>query len=178
MILAATGHRPDRILARGKNAYDEVVARALVDFALVCLERERPIAVLSGMAQGWDQAVAQACVECGIPFVAAVPFEGQDAKWPEKARRTYRWLLGQAAAVEVCSPGGYAPHKMHVRNQYMVDEAESVLALWNGNADGGTASAVRYAEQQGKPVVNVWAEWTRFAAWGPMSVWTGRDHKP
>ena len=46
------------------------------------LERARPDAVISGMALGWDQAVARATADLGIPWVAAITFEGQESKWP------------------------------------------------------------------------------------------------
>ncbi len=40
---------------------------------------------------------------------------------------------------------------MQVRNEYMVDRADLVLALWNGTP-GGTGNCVRYARTRGVPV--------------------------
>lgn len=144
MILAASGHQPDKILAGGKNAYDPQVARALVDFALTRLERMRPDVVITALGLGWEQAIGQACAECGIPFVASVR-SGKDAKWGDKSSRTYRWLLGQSV------------RRVDGGTREAVDAADQVLALW-----AKPTPPVLYAEQQGKPTTNVWADWQRW----------------
>ena len=40
---------------------------------------------------------------------------------------------------------------MHKRNRYMVDQADYIIAVWNGKPSG-TGKTVQYAQQQGKPV--------------------------
>jgi uncharacterized phage-like protein YoqJ len=44
---------------------------------------------------------------------------------------------------------------MQVRNEYMVDHADVVIAIWNGNQHGGTFNAVSYARQKHKPVIRI-----------------------
>jgi uncharacterized phage-like protein YoqJ len=56
-----------------------------------------------------------------------------------------------------------AAAKMQVRNEWMVDSSDGVVALWNGTA-GGTANCVRYAEKVGRPIDNLWPTWERFYA--------------
>jgi hypothetical protein len=34
------------------------------------------------MARGWDLALAKAAVELGLPLFAAIPFVGQESRWP------------------------------------------------------------------------------------------------
>jgi len=111
------------------------------------------------MALGWDQALAQAAVDMKIPFDAAVPFVGQESRWPAESAKRYRSLLSQARNVTVVCDGGYAAWKLQRRNIWMVDHCDAVLALWNGS-DGGTANCVRYADGK-RPVINVWNEWAR-----------------
>ena len=65
--------------------------------------------------------------------------------------------MNPAEVVFVSEPG-YAAWKMQVRNKWMVDNSDLVLALWNGT-DGGTANCVRYAEKVGKPITNLWERW-------------------
>lgn len=55
MILAVTGHRPNKLGGYSKQAY-----RKLVKIAEVNLKKLNPDKVISGMALGWDQALAQA----------------------------------------------------------------------------------------------------------------------
>lgn len=155
MIFAATGHRPDKL-----GGYGPEVSARLTRFAEAYLDLFfRPSSVITGMALGWDTAWAQAAARLRIPFIAAVPFEGQECRWPLGSQQLYRALLEKAKEVVVVSPGGYDPAKMQIRNQWMVDHADLVVALWNGSS-GGTANCVRYAESQGKPIDNVWSAWS------------------
>lgn len=116
------------------------------------------------MALGWDQALAEACVLEGYPFDAYVPFLGQESVWPKESQDRYKWLMSRADLIVYTGPPGYAAWKMHARNAAMVDAAAGVLALWNGDGKGGTASCVEYANSKGKPVVNVWDKWVSFGA--------------
>lgn len=109
------------------------------------------------MAQGWDQAIAASCIYLDIPFVAAVPFEGQELLWPEAARAQYRSLPEKASVIEVISEGGFSVAKMQVRNKWIVDHSDKMLALWNGSV-GGTCNCVAYAKPR-IPVMNCWTGW-------------------
>lgn len=153
MILAATGHRPDKLGGYGDDVFD-----ALTWQATIILSEMKPKSTISGMALGWDQAFAQASANLGIPFLAAVPFVGQESKWPPASQAKYAALIAKAASVHVVSPGGYAAWKMQVRNCWMVDNCDHVLALWDGSA-GGTSNCVKYAEKVGRPITNIWTRW-------------------
>lgn len=146
MILTCTGHRAPL------GSYDR---EPLIPIARDALIRLKPDVVLSGMALGWDQAVATAALDLGITVHAYVPFHGQADKWPKRACEDYSMLLQKCAKIIVVSPGGYAPEKMQIRNEAMVDACDRVLALWDGSA-GGTGNCVRYAEKRKKPIENVW----------------------
>lgn len=152
MILAATGHRPNKL-----GGHDTKTRRALGAFAIERLHWARPEKVIVGMALGWDQAMASACVALGIPFIAAVPFPGQADQWPEAARHRWQSLLLQAEHVEYVEQT-YGRETMQNRNRWMVDRCDEVLALWDGTM-GGTYNCIRYAEKVGKPVTNTWWRW-------------------
>lgn len=155
LTVAATGHRPDKLGGYGGDVHER-----LVRFAAVQLASLSPDTVLSGMALGWDQAIAEAALQHEIRLVCAVPFEGQEERWPEKSQRRYRDLLAKAAVVEILSGRPYAAFKMQDRNEWMVNRCDTVLALWNGS-DGGTANCLRYARSLGRPIVNAWPAWER-----------------
>lgn len=113
-----------------------------------------------GMALGWDMACAQACLELGIPYVAYLPFKGQELRWPTHERMRYKMLVEAAQRVVVVSP---IAHKLAYaeRNKAMVDHCETVWALWDGSA-GGTSHCVHYALDRGVPV---WNHWDSFLSW-------------
>ncbi len=150
MILAGTGHRPDKL-----GGYDIQPTMRVIDFATRMMTREDPSQIITGMAIGWDMALAQAAINLNIPYHAYVPFEGQELKWPMSTRLYYKVLLNKAEHVKICSTGGYSKASMQLRNQQMVDDCDVVAALWNGSP-GGTQNCLSYAIMVGKPYVNYW----------------------
>jgi len=153
MILAATGHRPDKL-----GGYSPDVSSMLRRLAASCIGELRPDQVISGMALGWDIAVAEAALLAGVPLTAAVPCRDQDVRWPPEARERYRRILARASRVHVVSPGAYSPAKMQRRNVWMVDRCDLLLALWDGSR-GGTANCLAYADLRGRPYRNAWGLW-------------------
>lgn len=154
MILAGTGHRPDKLGGYGRD-----IAQRLVKVAGEYLEELKPDTIISGMALGWDMALAAAAMKQDIEWWAYVPFRGQEKMWPEQSRKIYYELLGRAHAVHIICEGGYHPSKMQIRNERMVDHAAHILALWNGDAQGGTWNCVNYARIMKKPIINAWEKW-------------------
>lgn len=164
MIIAGTGHRPDKLGGYGLEVYNSLVGLAR-DW-LLFLDEDPSVhvqAVISGMALGWDQALADAAIAAGIGLHAYIPFKGQESKWPLESRNNFNRIIGQATKVVECSEPGYAAWKMQHRNKRMVDDCDAVLALWNGS-EGGTANCVAYAEKHRKPIINLWEQFeTRYA---------------
>lgn len=157
MILAATGHRPDKL-----GGYSSDVENRLRLLAHRYLAKTKPSFVISGMALGWDQAVAGASLLAGIPYVAAIPFEGQERKWPARSQEVYRELLIQAARIHVVTSSGWSRDAFQRRNEWMVDHCDHLVALWNGSS-GGTGNCLVYAKYRNKPWDNLWDEWQYFS---------------
>jgi uncharacterized phage-like protein YoqJ len=153
MILSATGHRPDKL-----GGYSDAVAWNLRVLARNHMMIVKPRHVISGMALGWDQAWAEAALDLSIPFIAAVPFPGQQSRWPADSQRRYEKLL-EAAAKVVTIAETYSAYAMQKRNEWMVDNSDLVVALWDGSS-GGTGNCMAYALRKAKPTVNLWPIWS------------------
>ena len=149
MILGITGHRPHKIGAEETPLRNWV--RAEIYGALLHL---RPTKAISGMAVGIDQDFAVMCTRLDIPFVAAVPFEGQERRWPPSAQVHYRGLLSRATDVVYVSDPGYAHWKMDVRNAWIVDHCTHLLAVFDGTP-GGTANTFNYATRVGREISRI-----------------------
>lgn len=119
------------------------------------LRELKPFMVLTGMALGFDQWVAEICIEEEIPFCACIPFEGQEKKWPKRSQERYHELLAKARVQVVVSEGGYHPGKLHARNHFMVDNSDVLIAAWNGDTEGGTFRCVEYANKVGREVIRL-----------------------
>jgi uncharacterized phage-like protein YoqJ len=142
MIAAATGHRPDKVGGYDYYSPQRVWIREQLKRALIDLKADKTI---SGMALGIDQDFAQVSIELAIPFIAALPFIGQEEQWPKSSQDYYWWLMERADEVKVVSLGGYAAYKMQVRNKWMVDNGNVLIAVWDGS-DGGTGNCMKYAK--------------------------------
>ena len=152
MILSATGHRPNKL--GGYSAYALDKLRAI---AYKKIEELKPEKVISGMALGWDTAVAIAALQLGIPLIAAVPFRGQECKWYPESVRMYNNILKKAESIVYVSEGTYAAWKMQTRNEYMVNNSDVILAMYDGSS-GGTRNCIEYAKKQNKQIINLYSE--------------------
>jgi uncharacterized phage-like protein YoqJ len=160
IVLAGTGHRTKRL----GLSYSKEDREALTNFVLEGLLRfvdlhGRPSRVLSGFAQGFDQALAAAALSLDIPVVPYIPFVGQAGVWPAEARRYYTFLLKRCEAPVVVSPGGFSARKMLLRDEALVRAATHLLSLYDGSPSGGTAHTVRFARDLGVPLFNLWDSW-------------------
>ena len=167
MIYGFTGHRPPKLGGYGKEAQQK-----LYNFAHHTIRKHLDICLdktIVGMAQGWDMSVAQACFILNVPYIAAVPYPRQEARWPDPdTRKLYRDLLDTAERVVYVSQGEEpmttrrASTLLQFRNQYIVDHSDKLIALWDGDKFGGTWNCVKYAGFKKKEVVNVWKYWEAF----------------
>ena len=163
MIIAGTGHRPEKLVPQDKRkiAYSNEVRTRLKELAIASLQKIKVSAVISGVALGWDTGLALAAIELDIPLIAAVPFDGQESKWRDTDVLMYRYILAAADRVEIISEGGYSAKKMQIRNQWMADEANTILALWDGS-EGGTGNCIKYAKPRVE-INNLWDSWVKYS---------------
>jgi len=173
MILAITGHRPSRSTF---PATDRALWH-LENLARKHLKLIEPDRVLIGMALGWDTACGLVCQQLGIPFVAVLPFVGQENRWEAYDQIRFRNLLRNADEILCLHSVPVVSHVeaaklYHQRNRYLVDHADRVLALLNPKVQtGGTYATVSYAIAKNLPVTNTWAEMLLHPVRGPA-------HKP
>lgn len=159
MNVVVTGNRPNKLGFLGWSGYDaenplRVAIRAEMHRHLVSL---CALKAWSGMALGIDQDFARVCIELGILFTAAIPFDGQESQWPEESQTLYRSLIAQAGEIVYVCPPGYAHWKMQARNVWQVDEVGPdgvVLAVWDGSP-GGTANCVKYAKSRNRRIITI-----------------------
>lgn len=142
MIVAFTGHRPDKL--GGYKLPNDTYIKVCRDIDKA-LRELKPDKVITGMALGVDQWAAMIAYKLKIPFIAAIPFENQESNWPEKSQRAYRLLRKLAIEEVIVSPGSYSIDKMQTRNVWMVDNCNKLIAVWDGSK-GGTSNCVKYAE--------------------------------
>lgn len=151
-----TGYRPQKM----PFGYDEsdprcVAFKAELRKTLEELIGERYVYFLSGGSLGMDMFAAEAILELqkDYPWISleiVTPFDAQAARWPPEYRERHDRLLKQADAVTpICHE--YTRSCMFRRNRYLVDEADLLLAAFDGKP-GGTAMTVDYANRTRVPI--------------------------
>ena len=149
MIIAVTGHRPNKLGGYDNEDAQRAIRRHMRDFLRTVPQEE--LTLTSGGALGVDQLWMQVGLHLHLPVIAALPFEGYDAKWPVASRQEYKRLLDRCQLVKyVCEPG-YAASKLQRRNEWMVDNCDALVAYWNGTP-GGTKNCIDYAVKHKKTI--------------------------
>jgi hypothetical protein len=111
------------------------------------------------LAQGADDAFAEACRTKGLPYEAVIPCAGYEAVFSSEAARRRLRELRQAAIRETVLPFHEPSDEAFLAGGLVVVErSDLVVALWDGlpaKGLGGTADIVAYARDRGIPEV-VW----------------------
>lgn len=151
MKLAITGHRPHALGGYEWNDPKNIDIRtAMLDM----FKKLKPNLIITGMALGVDQYAAY-LAECReIPFDAYIPCKDQDRLWRDIDKRRYQHFLNKARQVIYISNEPYDKTKtqMKDRNKRMIEDGDTVLAVWNGKRNGGTYHAVSYARRINRPL--------------------------
>jgi uncharacterized phage-like protein YoqJ len=150
MIISCTGHRPNK-LPYGYD-YPSLFSQWLQDKFISIFKDKKPKKIISGMALGVDTIFAITAIEQNIPLLAAIPFLGQEKIWPKKSQIVYNNLLSKAKEKIIVSDGAYSAQKMQIRNEWMVDNSDILVAVFNGSK-GGTANCYSYAFSKKKEII-------------------------
>lgn len=136
-------------------------ADAALAAALVELYAEGFRVFVSGMALGFDLAAAEAVLalrdSCpDVQLVCAVPFEGQERRYPTAEQERYRRVRAQADRSDIVCEA-YSPDCYARRNDLLV-ECAAVLVAWYDGSAGGTRYTVRRAKRHGLRIVGLYEE--------------------
>lgn len=145
-VAAVTGHRPGSL--DGDHTCSSRLWQHIRTTLANAIDQHHIHHLLIGMAIGVDQTAAQVAIDRNINWTACVPFADQPSRWPQPAQQQWWQLLQQADQVIVVSNTGYTPAVMHIRNHWMVDHADMLLAVWDQRNQGGTTSCVQYAQRR------------------------------
>ena len=114
-----------------------------------------------GMAEGFDIAAGEMVVELmhsdsDIILEACIPWPTFDAHFNPKEREKYNHILKHATVVRY-SDNAYHPAIFRHRNDMLVEDADTLVAWWNGT-QSGTAYTVKRAKKLGVTIKNIYPE--------------------
>lgn len=162
-ICCFTGYRPHRFAFSPDGLRPEQVQAALGTL-IRRLHSEGYCTFISGMSAGVDlwaasEVLALRRIHPEVELVAAVPFAGQENRWPIPLQREYRRILDSCQQVEYLFSEKEAAVDSSAcyrqRNHWMVDRADTVVAVCEvdvADSRTGTAATVRYARRLHKRI--------------------------
>ncbi len=150
-VVSFTGHRPEKV---GGYETPNATSLRICNEVYYKLLEIKPKLVLTGMALGVDTWAAWIALSMGIPYIAVIPFKGQEVRWNEKDIKIYNELLAMANGIKYVSEPGYAAWKMHKRNEWMVDNSDALIAVYDGSL-GGTHNCVQYAKRKDRLIIPI-----------------------
>lgn len=156
MKISVTGHRPHKLWG-----YDlkHPSYRVMCDKFKQLLIENNCTEAITGMALGVDTVFALAVLGLkregyDIKLHCAIPCQNHSSKWLPESKRLYDTILHYADKVVLVNDLPYSPRLMQLRNEYMVNLADKVIAVWDGTS-GGTGNCVTYAKNKNKEIIHI-----------------------
>ena len=156
-----TGHRP-KALPWGYNENDLrcVAFKSKLKFTIENLIVEQGYKkFISGMAMGADMICAEIVLLLKniYPYIkleCAVPNYAFTENWADEDVRRYSSILTRADNIRMVNVGRvYSVKDLMLRNIYMVDASELVIAVYIEGESGGTKNTIDYAKSKKKEVI-------------------------
>ena len=150
MRVALTGHRPERLgLPVDETSKEWSRIRTWLEDTLFNLRSDSDkLHVYSGMATGSDFLFA--ILGCLIEYTklhCVLPCKNYNSShqyYEEIKAKADEWIELSDEFYKGCD---------NVRDQYMVDHCDVLIAIWDGNKSGGVWSTIRKAQKAGKTII-------------------------
>lgn len=147
-----TGHRPE------KMSYSESEIKPLLERVIDKAIQSGFTTYITGMAPGVDIWAAEIVLEKkkrnpALHLICAIPHPGFERRRTIYEQERYKNIIQNADYTKtICTH----PFKScyQIRNEFMVDRSNLVIAVWNGTASG-TKNTVDYAKRKGVKVINI-----------------------
>ena len=149
-----TGHRPD------KMELDEKEIKPLLEKAIDDAIADGYVTFITGMAMGMDIWAAEIVLERkktnkDLHLICALPHPNFESGRSMTEKMRFNKIIKKADLIKEINDH-YFTGCYQVRNEWMVDRSNFVIAVFNGQKSG-TKNTVDYAKRKGVNVVNVLA---------------------
>lgn len=158
IVIGVTGHRKlsneNALVEQVKQILDSKIKQLLPPMS------RTPIAftILSPLAEGADRLIARKVLEFpGSRLEVVLPMDKDEYLkdfGTEESKKEFEELLSKARRIKTLPPTVSRNEAYQRVGQYVVDNCDILIALWNGKppaGQGGTAEIVKYAQDNGCP---------------------------
>lgn len=159
-----TGHRPERLYGYdlGDKKY-QVLAQTLLKKLRYLVKEQNVRKFYSGGALGLDmvafftvEKLKKEYSDLNILNILVVPYEEQSSNWNDQDKERYHRIKKMADEIVYVDTikeyqvkgdtpiGLFSKIKLQKRNEYMVDQTNYAIAVWDGKKQGGTYNCIEY----------------------------------
>lgn len=125
MRIVISGHRTEKLASFDMGWIHSAIDSLLVDLKI----KDKNVIAYAGMAGGIDLHFCKSCILLGIPYIACVPFEGQEKTMSFHEAELREQLLKNAVEIK------------QVKNSWFVEHCDVAMCVWSGQK-GGTYNVV------------------------------------
>jgi uncharacterized phage-like protein YoqJ len=157
MNVCFTGHRP-KDFGGWNVTCPQHVSDWLEEYIDKLINLKDDVTFISGAAQGIDQWAADIVLRKkeqnkNVKLLMAIPYYDFGDNWPLSAQQHLEEINNKADQIHYVHKGKFTSnYLLQVRNEWMVDRSQLVLAVWNGSL-GGTRNCVKYAEKLERKII-------------------------
>jgi uncharacterized phage-like protein YoqJ len=165
MIACFTGHRPPRLGGYNENNPTTTFVKDALHKVVLKLQGQGVDTWETGGALGtdtWSAEIVQDIrdvLRLPAKHILVRPYSthGQDGHWPKSSEDRYLRIMNKAdEVVVVCTdPKVNVNRAMILRDHRMVDTSQITVAVWDGEANGGTYLCVQYSNLHGHRLVRI-----------------------
>lgn len=167
-----TGHRPNKLGGYDwNNPLNKTIMKIIKETVIDLIENRSVDTFIFGGALGIDQMSYVVVYNLklrlypNIKLILAMPFEKQSNNWLKRDKmilERQKQLADKVVLVDTLEnykinglvEGEFHPAKYQKRNEFMVDNSDIVIAIWDGSK-GGTYNCVKYAEKMEKEIIRI-----------------------
>ena len=148
--ISFSGHRPKN-LPWGYNENSSSAIKFKQDMKKLLINKinEGYKHFINGMALGADMMIAEILIELkqefNITIECAIPCLKQESKWSNSQQVRYKKILSQCDKITYVLKQQYCKNCMQMRNEYMINNSNCLIAVWNG-LPSGTENTIKYAK--------------------------------
>ena len=157
-VACFTGHRPNKL--NGYNAGDNKELLWRIHKEVVNLIENKGVTTfINGLALGVDMWSAKIVIKLKekypqIKLVSAIPCRNHASKWNKESQLMWQEICDKSDEVVLVTDEEYKSYLMQVRNEWMCNKSDYVIAVWDGS-NGGTGNCVKFAEKQSKEIIRI-----------------------
>lgn len=135
-LVLVAGLRPGELGGYDANPIAHSVRARLGETLQAMVTVDGPLTVATGLRLGAELLGAEAAIECGLPFVAVLPYPQPDAPWPRASRAHFAKVLAQAAEVITLDDRSPATKQLAGaalarRDAWLMRQVDAAVVVWD-----------------------------------------------